>query len=210
MIALRVTVPIACWRKAQAREYLETELLPSPATCYGMLLALVGETDRDRHLGSRVTAGLFNQPEVSVILRTLWRIKDRKDGQGNGENSKPDYQQLVINADLLILLDSSDEIQSSTKLESRVESALVNPHVVQRFGGLSLGESTHLINDVWRLPNERLSSVVQIFIDDSSGDITLPVFVDHVGSSGTTYVVGRLVDRTSVLTRLEIPRIWHA
>jgi CRISPR-associated protein Cas5t len=30
-------VPIACFRKGLAREYLETEPLPSPATCYGFL-----------------------------------------------------------------------------------------------------------------------------------------------------------------------------
>jgi CRISPR-associated Cas5-like protein len=42
MLGLRVTVPIACFRKGMAREYLETEMLPPPATCYGFLLSLVG------------------------------------------------------------------------------------------------------------------------------------------------------------------------
>ena len=54
MLGVYVTVPVACFRKGLAREYLETEPLPPPATCYGFLLSLVGETDRRRHVGVRV------------------------------------------------------------------------------------------------------------------------------------------------------------
>ena len=42
MLGVYVTVPVACFRKGLAREYLETEPLPPPATCYGFLLSLVG------------------------------------------------------------------------------------------------------------------------------------------------------------------------
>ena len=48
MIGLKVTVPVACFRKGFAREFWETEELPPPATCYGFLLSFVGETDRRR------------------------------------------------------------------------------------------------------------------------------------------------------------------
>ena len=40
MLGVYVSVPIACFRKGLAREYLETEPLPPPATCYGFLLSL--------------------------------------------------------------------------------------------------------------------------------------------------------------------------
>lgn len=190
MIALRVQVPIASWRKGHAREYLETEILPPPATCYGMLLSLIGETDRERHLGARVTAGLLNDPGISVVLRTLWRIKDKKTPQGNGENAKPDYQQLVIEPDLVIFCDSSEENTTSGGLEHRVREALSNPEAIERFGGLSLGESTHLVNDVWQL--EHLPGRARTFVVDSAGNLTFPVWVDHVGSIETRYAVGRL------------------
>ena len=49
MIGLKVTVPIACFRKGMSRQYLETESIPHPSTCYGFLLSLVGETERERH-----------------------------------------------------------------------------------------------------------------------------------------------------------------
>ncbi len=90
MLGLRVTVPIACFRKALAREYLETEVLPPPATCYGFLLSLVGETDRRRHVGVRVTASLLKQSEISTVLRTVWRVKSLP--LGTSGNTRPDYQ----------------------------------------------------------------------------------------------------------------------
>ena len=43
MLGLKVTVPVACFRKGFAREFWETEELPPPATCYGFLLSLVGK-----------------------------------------------------------------------------------------------------------------------------------------------------------------------
>ena len=41
MLGIYVTVPIASFRKGFAQEYLETEQIPPPATCYGFLLSLV-------------------------------------------------------------------------------------------------------------------------------------------------------------------------
>src|ERR1700685_2866094 len=106
MTGLHVTVPVACWRKGWAREYLETEELPPPATCYGFLLSLVGETDRRRHIGCRVTAGLLSQPEKSVVLRTVWRLK--KASLGSPGNTRPDYQQLLSHIELVVWLDSNE------------------------------------------------------------------------------------------------------
>ena len=143
MLGVYVTAPIACFRKGLAREYLETELIPPPSTCYGLLLSLVGETDRKRHLGCRITVGRFGEPDVSVVLRTVWRVK--KKPLGAAGNSRPDYQQLLTDVRLLIWLDSSEEKAAKTKLEGRVRAALENPSGVTRFGGLSIGESTHLV-----------------------------------------------------------------
>src|SRR3990172_682598 len=107
MLGVYVTVPVACFRKGLAREYLETEPLPSPATCYGFLLSLVGETNRKRHIGCRVSPGLLNHPQQSVVLRTVWRVK--KTPLGSPGNTRPDYQQLLTGVEVLIWLDSSEE-----------------------------------------------------------------------------------------------------
>ncbi|MDZ4780597.1 MAG: type I-MYXAN CRISPR-associated protein Cas5/Cmx5/DevS [Planctomycetia bacterium] len=193
MLGVYVTVPVACFRKGLAREYLETDPLPPPATCYGFLLSLVGETDRRRHMGVRIAPVLLNEPEMSVVLRTIWRVK--KTPLGSAGNSRPDYQQLLTGVQLVIWLDSREE--TGAGLESRVGTALTDPDSISRFGGLSLGESTHLVDEVSRL------EAVKSRLDDHSGRafllaergrLTLPVWVDHVGSTETRYVTGNLVD----------------
>lgn len=194
MIAIRVTVPIACWRKGHSRELLETEALPPPSTCYGFLLSLVGEAERERHRGARVTAGLLNAPAKSTVLRTLWQIKDPGAAQGNGQNAGPDFQQLLVGAELVIWCDSADEPGQHEKLAARVERGIVRPESVDRFGGLSLGESTHLVNDVDLLADATAPSACRAFVEDASGTLTLPVWVDHVGSLGTRYATGRLLE----------------
>src|SRR3954464_657859 len=144
MLGLHVAVPLACFRKGLAREYLETEPLPPPSTCYGFLLSLVGETDRRRPVGCRVAPVLLNKPERSVVLRTVWRVK--KTPLGSSGNTRPDYQQLLTHVELVLWLDSSEEPEGG--LETRVRRALAEPESVTRFGGLSLGESTHLVDEV--------------------------------------------------------------
>jgi CRISPR-associated protein Cas5t len=191
MLGLYVRVPVACFRKGLAREYLETERLPPPATCYGFLLSLVGETGSRRHVGCRVAPVLLNRPELSVVLRTVWRVKSRP--LGSPGNTRPDYQQLLSPVELVVWLDSSGETANGERLEQRVERALDRPATVSRFGGLSLGESTHLVDEVKRFAPDP-GRTGRAFLEHDRGRLTLPVWVDHVGSAGTRYVTGNLVD----------------
>jgi len=207
VIGLRLTVPIACWRKGMAREYLETEAIPPPATCYGALLSLVGETERERHQDCRVTGGIIGKPSKSTVLRTVWRIKDKSTSQGNAENARPDFQELNVGAEVVIWCDSSQEQDQQHTLESRVRGTLKDPSSVTRFGGWSLGESTHLINDCWPLPETAMPPDCHVFVVDSSGDVTLPVWVDHVGTAGTRQCVGRIVVLERALAIADLPRI---
>ncbi|MBQ6620622.1 MAG: type I-MYXAN CRISPR-associated protein Cas5/Cmx5/DevS [Thermoguttaceae bacterium] len=201
MLGIHVSVPIACFRKGMAREYLETDLIPPPSTCYGFLLSLVGEPDRERHKGVRISPVLLSQPERSVVLRTVWRVKTRKMPLGSGDNIRPDYQQLLTGIRLIIWFDSSDEEHSrQTTLEERVQTALSpnERHKIDRFGGLSLGESTHLVDEVSLYqPHENLSSEENkeavILLEDPNGLYTWPVWVDHVGAEKTRYVTGSLI-----------------
>ena len=192
MLGVRVTVPIACFRKGLAREFLETEKLPPPSTCYGFLLSLVGEEDRNTHQGVFVTPVLLFAERPSVVLRTLWRIKTKSKPLGNLPNMCPDYQQLLTNIELIIWIDSSNEQQESETLEQRVYAALTSPAVVNRFGGLSLGESTHLVDEVC-LFGEDPNREGQAFVTSSDGSLSLPIWVDHIGTAGTRYATGDLV-----------------
>ena len=212
MLGLYVTVPIACFRKGMAREYLETELIPPPSTCYGFLLSFVGETDRAKHGGVRVTCGVIGQPFKSVVLRTVWRVKSKP--LGSSGNTRPDYQQLLTNLRIVIWIDSQHEDNESLTLESRV-SNMLDPKLrseVDRFGGLSLGESTHLVDEISPisvLENRQTSEEARLFVLNEKGRMTLPVWVDHVGSSGTRYTTGDLVTRLAWIppSVQEIPTI---
>lgn len=197
MLGVYVTVPVACFRKGLAREYLETELLPPPATCYGFLLSLVGETRRERHTRCRIAPARLNRPPQSVVLRTVWRVK--KTPLGSAGNTRPDYQQLLTGVELLIWVDSALESPDrGPSLESRVREALLHPETVTRFGGLSLGESTHLVDEV-SLLDDRIRArrmdrpdAADVFLTHDRGRLTLPVWVDHVGSAKTRYATGNL------------------
>ncbi len=206
MLGISVSVPVACFRRGLAREYLETEALPPPSTCYGFLLSLVGELDRSRHVGCRISPVLVGTPARSTVLRTLWRIKIKRFPMGVGNNRTPGQQELLTNVRLILWLDSTDERAKSPFLEQRVECALKCPEAVQRFGGLSFGESTHLVDEVSLFYGSSESG--SLFICSDQGRITLPVWVDHVGSKGTRFVTGDL--RTVSLAppdRAQLPRI---
>jgi CRISPR-associated protein Cas5/DevS len=288
MIGVYVTVPVACFRKGAAREYLETEIVPPPSTCYGFLLSLIGEQNRRRHLGSRVTCGYVGRSVKSTVLRTLWRLKESNGWQdeagkwyefsdsdmkrfrawivnrivlqisrleiqptaldslnwtqylnewidygrpapekvivkqdvkkkinawsqsssefrpmlGSGANARPDYQELLTNVRVVIWIDSTDEVDQKLVLEERVSIAIANPSSIDRFGGLSLGESSHLVDEVSFIDcidNTAKAEQVQLFVVRERGRYTLPVWVDHVGSAGTLYATGDLETRPLAL-----------
>jgi CRISPR-associated protein Cas5t len=200
MLGLKVTVPVACFRKGFAREFWETEDLPPPATCYGFLLSLVGETDRRRHVGVRVCPGLLPRgmpsgrspwPDRSTVLRTLWRVK--KLPIGSPGNARPDFQELLTGVRLAVWLDSAGEAVPGPTREERVAVALDRPEEIDRFGGLSLGESTHLVDEVGRLRGDE-PGPARAYLLAERGRLSLPVWVDHVGSAGTRYACGNLED----------------
>ena len=207
MLGIRVTVPVACFRKGLAREYLETEQLPPPATCYGFLLSLVGETDRRRHIGCRISPVILNQPDLSVVLRTVWRVKSKP--LGSSGNTRPDFQQLLTGVELVLWLDSADETPNGPTLEQRIDDAVFKKRFadISRFGGLSLGESTHLVDDVTGF-NPDAKQQGRAFVLRERGRMTLPVWVDHVGSAGTNFVTGDLVEMPlSSPNRDDLPKI---
>jgi CRISPR-associated protein Cas5t len=65
-------------------------------------------------------------------------------------------------------------------LVKRLQTAMENPAQISRFGGLSLGESTHLIDEVGPLTEEIGKGQLLLAVGD--GDLSLPIWPDHVGS----------------------------
>jgi CRISPR-associated protein Cas5t len=83
--------------------------------------------------------------------------------------------------------------------------AIKEPSRVERFGGLSLGESTHLVNDVALLGAQVPHS--RTFLLATEGALTLPVWVDHVGSAQTRFAVGNLEEIATPPTLERVPQI---
>lgn len=184
-VALFVSVPVASFRAPYAREYFETLPCPPPSTVYGMLLSLVGEPDRLRHTGAEIAIGLLSVPNTSIVLRTLWRIKSKKHAPGTGENKRPDFQELLTDVRLAVWVRSGRR-ESQPTLFERVQEALANPVAITRFGGLSLGESTHLVNEIRSLRSGD-TTLVRTLLTQHDGNMSLPVWADHVGSAGTRW-----------------------
>ena len=204
---LYVSAPVAGFRVAQTREYWETYPCPPPSTVYGMLLSLVGEPDRFVYQGAEVAVALVSEPQRSVVLRTLWRVKDAKVGPGLGSNKRPDFQELLSDVRLSVWVRRGAGEHATLSLLARLDSAFEIPASVSRFGGLSLGESTHLVNEIrpWRQGDPENGKVL---LSDDQGDLSLPVWPDHVGSRGTRWGQFRLAEASIAAQPPE--RAWTA
>lgn len=195
---LFVSAPICGFRVAQARSYWETYLFPPPSTVYGMLLSLIGEPNRLRCEGAEIAVALLGpdlQPIPSVVLRTIWRFKGSSiPGQTEKGNTTPDYQELLTHICLSVWVQPGKR-EREKSLAKRLRDALANPETITRYGGLSLGESTHLVDEVrpWRESDadERSPGWLLVKADAdrerSPANVSLPVWPDHVGSKGTRW-----------------------
>jgi len=188
VIVLRVEVPIASFRQSRARDYLETYPVPPPSTVYGMLLSLVGETDRYLHCGVKLAIALTEIPEKSVVTRKVHRFKKKE--LGHPSNIRPDYQELLTQVEFFVWIDSTAE-KTNPNLSTRIEQAFANPSSIDRFGGLCLGESQDLVNSVdfidsTKIPEHSQKALLWL-LQHSMGMLTLPYWVNHTGQQGTLW-----------------------
>lgn len=185
MFSLQVEVPIACFRQSRAREYAETYPVPPPSTVYGMLLSLVGETNRYRHCGVELAIALLSRPDKSTVIRTFRRFKKKEISAP--ENARPDYQELLTDIQFVVWLRPGNDTHSD-HLVDRLLRAFRDPSSIDRFGGLSLGESRDLVNAIFPFAGARDDQLLQWLTKDEDGLLTLPYWVDHVGSRGTRWL----------------------
>jgi CRISPR-associated protein Cas5t len=197
MLTLHVEVPYGSFRKSYARSLAETYPLPPPATVYGMLLSLVGEGFRRRHVGVRLAlafSGTYGDrsrrhspfPRVAQTLRKLSRYKyygkaSKQSKQGN----RPDYIETLCDIAFLCWVDSAQETNPEPRLEMRLREALETPETITRYGVLSLGLSDDAVNDIC-LVQEPTGDWHRLK-PSQKGSLELPVWVDHVGSRHTRW-----------------------
>jgi CRISPR-associated protein Cas5t len=160
-----------------------------------MLLSMVGEGNRREHEGAEIAIALLSEPSYSVVLRTLWRVKKKAHGPGLGENRRPDFQEILGDTQLAIWIRKGAREKAVQSLASRVEQAIQHPETVSRFGGLSLGESTHLVDDITVLDDQVIRG--RLLMAKDEGDLSLPIWADHVGSR-TRWGQYRLSDEADI------------
>ncbi|PYS25481.1 MAG: type I-MYXAN CRISPR-associated protein Cas5/Cmx5/DevS [Acidobacteria bacterium] len=194
-VGLYVSVPVACFRVPRAREYFETLPCPPPSTVYGMLLSMVGEMNRREHEGAEIAIALVTKPAYSVVLRTLWRVKSKKYGPGTGDNRRPDFQELLTDVGIAVWIRQGKFEASQFSLAERVNNALDDPTGISRFGGLCLGESTHLVDDIKQLESRVVYGCLLIAEDERVGDnIVCPMTRRSLARYLKTKRLGLLLD----------------
>jgi CRISPR-associated protein Cas5t len=167
-----------------------------------MLLSLVGEQDRYRHVGARIAIARpnkYSEPARSVVLRTFRRIKHKP--VSDPRNARPDFQEILTGLYLTVWVDADAGIEAKPTLAERLTSALNDAQSIERFGGLSLGESRDLVDSVSLLTDNEgedassnsVGQPCQWLKRDDVGPLTMPYWVDHVGSSKTRWASYRLV-----------------
>jgi CRISPR-associated protein Cas5t len=184
-VALKIDVPIASFPTSRSREYRQTYPVPPPSTVYGMLLSLVGETDRYKHCGVKIAIALLSEPSKSITLRTTRRFKTKK--INSPINTRPDFQEILTGIESLVWV-NSEEDKAQPNLCDRLTQAFVNPASVNRFGVLCLGESRDLVNSIDLLDKIDFDRPLQYLIKDDCGYLSLPYWVDRVGSRDTRWL----------------------
>jgi CRISPR-associated protein Cas5t len=181
-IPIRVEVPVCAFRPFASREYQDTFPVPPPSSVYGMLLSLLGvrREHKDLHRGSELALAVERLPGKAKVFRKLRRGDDLED-------TRPDYQDLLVDLRLWVWLRPGHD-SAKPPLSDRVRIALGEKcRSVSRFGGLSLGESSYLIDVIALDPRPPLRLV--FVTPDERGFYSLPVWVDHVNRTNTA--VGR-------------------
>lgn len=197
MITLHVEVPYASFRKSYARSLAETYPFPPPATIYGMLLSLVGEYFRARHVGVNLAFAYARQPKIATTLRKLSRFKYGVASKQSKLGNVPDFIETLCSIEFLCWVDSSQETANRT-LEARLIEAIAAPDLINRTGLVSLGLSDDAVNDISLVAdlqkfNEQCKKQSDSFkgwhwlLPKDDGQIELPIWVDHVGAFHTRW-----------------------
>ncbi len=188
---VRASVPIVSFRPHLSRDYQDTYPVPPPATVFGMLLSLCGVTDgaHSDYRGTGIAIMVDRVRESSRVLRKLRR--DPVGGRHHGIASyRPDYQEVILGLEAWIAVRQGDAVHD---LSSSVRDALEHPEGVDRYGALSLGESTFLVDEIAVC---RTAPPLGVSLHPhEAGSLTLPVWVDCEDPSATRLRRFSLVER---------------
>ena len=176
-LCIKVEVPLCAFRPHASREYQDTFPVPSPSSVYGMLLSFLGVRRElmDQHSGSAMALAFEGPAGCSKVFRKLRRGEELDD-------TRPDYQDVLVDLRAWIWIDRGSDI-ATPPLVDRLRAALARPQSIDRFGGLSLGESSYLVDTI--SVSATTPDTLRFLVPDDDGFYSLPVWVDHANSENT-------------------------
>jgi CRISPR-associated protein Cas5/DevS len=154
-----------------------------------MLLSL-GGVDwqfRKNYKGNLLALATQGEYECSRVFRKFRRMPQSNAKADPLASRRPDYQDILTGLKLWVWLRDRGSANSLTDL---VRMALDPDRrgQVNRYGGLSLGESSHLINDICiREP----SGEGRFLCRDKNGYYQFPIWVSHPRSGDSQSRIGR-------------------
>ena len=180
-VVIRASVPIVSFRPYLSRDYQDTYPVPPPATVFGMLLSLCGITDgaRSNYRGTELAMIVDRLREPSPVLRKLRRDSSADQRQGR-VGYRPDYQELILGLQSWVGVRQG---YAAHNLVDRVRDALEHPERLNRYGALSLGESTFLVDEIAVCDSAPRTGTA--LCPDDTGSLTLPIWVDYKDPSKT-------------------------
>jgi CRISPR-associated protein Cas5t len=151
-----------------------------------MLLSYVGEYFRACHVGVELAFAYKHQPKIATTLRKLSRYKYGVASKQSKMGNAPDFIETLCDIDFICWVDSSSENkQKGRSLEQRLVEAIRSPEQITRTGLVYLGLSDDTVNDVSLL--QSIEGKWHWLNPSNTGQIELPIWVDHVGSYHTRW-----------------------
>ena len=190
-VVIRASVPIVSFRPYLSRDYQATHPVPPPSTVFGMLLSLCGITEavRSDFQCTELAIMVDRVRQPSRVLRKLRRDSSTDQRQGR-VGYRPDYQELILGLQAWVAVRQGD---ARRDLSDRVQDALARPEKLDRYGALSLGESTFLVDEIADCDSAPPGGIV--LHPEDTGSLTLPVWVDYKDPSVTRLQRFSLVER---------------
>lgn len=201
MTIIEFYAPYASFRNMYTLNNIyETHEIAPPSTCYGFLLSLVGEYNKLKHEGVRLSTGLFSKPAVNTVLQFVRRLKEKD--YNNKSNSIPTWTQFLTDYHGVIFIDSSDE-QGGQSLEDRVQRAISDPNSTGRKFPLVIGDNTSIVDDV-RVIEWEEGKRANVFLTRPRGTLTLTSWVDYKSNLNNVDVLGCLEEINGPPSREEM------
>jgi len=162
-----------------------------------MLLSLIGVSreDKERHAGTEMALAVDELRDPSPVFKKL-----RRESKSGGKDvdplaqRRPDYQDVLLDLTFWVWLRDGNDPARPT-LAERTMTAIRYPDRIDRSGGLSLGESSFLVDSV---SLEKTPAGEALFLcRDPQGFYELPVWVDH-GDARKTHLDRFALERLSL------------